>query len=94
MSPMQRYEGLFNQPDPELPTRCRACQTEIVFVYSQKNPRAYPTVPVDWASLSEQARDAVKAGERVEFNGASMVSHFSTCPSAAEFSRHKKGKKP
>ena len=61
---------------------CRACNSRIIFVQT----RAGKAMPVDFDTVPEKDRKRALAGVPIEYDrDAGHVSHFSTCPKAAQF---------
>ena len=73
-----------------IPDKCRGCGAPIAWVFSIKRPKSYANVPVDWVSLGASTQQFLKQGLHVDFDSG-MISHFTTCSHAAQFSN--KGKK-
>lgn len=73
-----------------VPEKCRGCGAPIAWVFSTKTPKPYASVPIDWDSAHAEVQQALKDGHRLNY-GLGMVSHFTTCPKASDFSKSKKG---
>lgn len=68
--------------------KCNRCEQEIAFLKTASGK----TMPVDAESLSEEDVELINRGDQPEFRYNDHVSHFATCPAAAEFRRPKNAK--
>ncbi len=70
--------------------KCRKCPKQIVFLKTT----AERWEPVNPESLSEADKHELERGLKVVFDPKRHISHFATCPAAAEFRKKKAESKP
>lgn len=71
------------EPSPTKECSGRTCNTQIAFVKTRKGK----AMPVDGDSLSDKERDALAAGEMIDYRHGVHVPHHSTCPDVESFRR-------
>ena len=68
----------YQKPTTAIP--CRSCQTPIVFLKTTKGKN----IPVDFDTLTESDKFDLQKGNKFFFRHGEHISHFATCPNAAQ----------